>query len=310
MTQATETTPTSEHQLSSDLLNRRVQVTVVGCGGTGTAVAAGLPYLHQAMVALGHPFGLGVTLVDGDRISRANCIRQPFSISEVGLYKSTVLATRINLFWGLDWRGTPEYLDETWRMDTDILIACVDSRTARHTIASTQAFWNCHYWLDIGNNAASGQFVLGQPKNRHERKNKLRLPTVADLFPEIVDPKLDKKDKLPSCSAVEALRRQEPFVNQTLANLALGMMARLFRYGRLSYHGGFLNFVTGRLASLPVDPAVWQRIREQNQRQCTRAMSARVQGAGAGESRNKKAAGSRRAKASPKSGRRATRSAA
>jgi hypothetical protein len=44
------------------------------------------------------------------------------------------------------------------------------------------------------------------------------------------------------------------------------MLARLFRYGRLSYHGGFINLVSGRSASLPVDPTVWQRIIDQNQR--------------------------------------------
>jgi PRTRC genetic system ThiF family protein len=96
-------------------LEKRVRVTVVGCGGTGSAVSAGLPYLHQAMLAWGHPQGLHVTFVDGDKVSRTNCVRQPFSESEVGLYKATVLATRINLFWGFDWEGVPEFMDEGWR---------------------------------------------------------------------------------------------------------------------------------------------------------------------------------------------------
>jgi len=244
-----------------------VRITVVGCGGTGSAIAAGLPYLHQAMVALGHPQGLDVTFVDGDRISRANCVRQPFSVSEIGLYKATVLATRINLFWGLGWKGVPAFLDEAWREETDIVIGCVDSRKARNTIMASRVYWNSHYWLDIGNNSDTGQYVLGQPENGNpETRQGLRLPTVADLFPEIVNPKLDKKDKLPSCSAVEALQRQEPFVNQTLAYQALAMLGRLFRYGRIPYHGGFVNVATGRTSSLPVDPRVWQRIVEQNQR--------------------------------------------
>src|SRR5229473_2324801 len=267
MTTAIETTiaTRTEHQIPSCLLAKRVRVTVVGCGGTGSAIAAGLPYLHQAMVALGHPYGLDVTFVDGDRISRANCVRQPFSVSEIGLYKATVLATRINLFWGLGWKATPRFLDEGWRGETDILIGCVDSRKARNTIMKSQAYWNSQYWLDLGNNADSGQFVLGQPDNRNAKNEGLRLPTVADLFPEIVDPKMDKKDRLPSCSAIEALQRQEPFVNQTLAYQALAMLARLFRYGRLSYHGSFINLVSGRSSSLPVDQTVWQRIVEQNQ---------------------------------------------
>ncbi|MGB2606589.1 MAG: hypothetical protein WBC78_23500, partial [Candidatus Sulfotelmatobacter sp.] len=58
-----------------------------------------------------------------------------------------------------------------------------------------------------------------------------------------------------------ALERQEPFVNQTLAYQALAMLARLFRYGRLSYHGGFVNLRTGRTTSLSVDPVLWQRMR-------------------------------------------------
>jgi PRTRC genetic system ThiF family protein len=247
-------TKSNEHLIPSALLEKKVRITVVGCGGTGSTVAAALPYLHQALVAWGHPYGLDVTLVDGDRISLVNCVRQPFSESEIGLYKATVLATRINLFWGLAWKGVPHFLDETWREQTDILIGCVDSRKARQAMMTCPAYWNCCYWLDLGNNADSGQFVLGQPANDRNKKYNGRLPTVAELFPEISDAKLDKRDKLPSCSAVEALDRQEPFINQTLAYQALAMLARLFRYGRLTYHGGFVNLATGRVVSLPIRP--------------------------------------------------------
>ena len=239
-----------EHYLPTCLLEKPVRLTLVGCGGTGSAVATGLPYLHQAMLAWGHPHGLHVTFVDGDKISRTNCIRQPFSESEVGLYKTTVLATRINLFWGLDWEGVPEFMDEGWRSETDILIGCVDTRKSRRMIISTSAYENCHYWLDIGNNADSGQFVLGQPENSKNRKLQSRLRTVAELYPEIIDPKLDRRDKLPPCSAVEALDRQEPFINQTLAYHALAMLARLFRYGRTSYYGGFISLATGRMSPI------------------------------------------------------------
>ena len=263
MTTAIETTiaAETEHQIPSALLQKKVQVTVVGCGGTGSAIAAGLPCLHQAMVALGHPHGLDVTLVDGDRISRTNCVRQPFSESEIGLYKATVLATRINLFWGLGWKGEPHFVDEGWGHETDILFGCVDTRAARNAMTRTPAYWNCHYWLDLGNNADSGQFVLGQPENQRNKAQDCRLPTAPELFPELINAKLDKKDRLPPCSALEALERQEPFVNQTLAYQALAMLARLFRYGRLSYHGAFVNLRTGRTTSLAVDPVLWHRMR-------------------------------------------------
>jgi len=35
----------------SSLLRRPFRIVVVGCGGTGSAIAGGLPYLHQYMLA-------------------------------------------------------------------------------------------------------------------------------------------------------------------------------------------------------------------------------------------------------------------
>jgi len=39
------------HRIHSELLERQVRVLVVGCGGTGSAVVAGLPYLHRSWPA-------------------------------------------------------------------------------------------------------------------------------------------------------------------------------------------------------------------------------------------------------------------
>ena len=89
------------HTIHPELLRRRVRVLVVGCGGTGSAVVGGLPFLHQALIAWGHPEGVHVTVMDGDVISPTNCVRQPFSRCDVGLYKVLVLVNRLNLFWNL-----------------------------------------------------------------------------------------------------------------------------------------------------------------------------------------------------------------
>jgi hypothetical protein len=50
------------HRLHEELLRRSVEVLVVGCGGNGSAIAAGLPYLHSAMLAQGHPYGSRETI--------------------------------------------------------------------------------------------------------------------------------------------------------------------------------------------------------------------------------------------------------
>ena len=123
------------HRLHSELLRREVRVLVVGCGGTGSSIIGGLPYLHQAMRAQGHPYGLRVTVMDGDNISPVNCVRQPFSRAEVGLNKGIVLVNRLNIFWGLDWEAVPENLTESHQLrQTDIVIGCVDTRAARAVI--------------------------------------------------------------------------------------------------------------------------------------------------------------------------------
>jgi PRTRC genetic system ThiF family protein len=227
------------------------QVVVVGCGGTGSALVGGLPFLHQALLAAGQP-GLQVVVADGDKVSATNCVRQPFSESEIDLYKSVVLVNRINLFWGLNWQASTEYITKDTQGKADIIISCVDTRAARYQLTKSSLFKECVYWLDLGNTADGGQFVLGQPKNNRNRKTRGRLPTVAELFPEIISPLLDKADTLPACSAVEALERQEPFINQTLAYHALAMLARLYRHGEISHHGAFISLQTGRMSPLRI----------------------------------------------------------
>ena len=71
----------------------------------------------------------------------------------------------------------------------DLVVGCVDTRGARATIhqSVTTTWCGTMYWLDLGNNADSGQFVLGQPLNRVNRRKAARLRTVSELFGEIVD---------------------------------------------------------------------------------------------------------------------------
>jgi PRTRC genetic system ThiF family protein len=203
--------------------------------------------------------------MDPDTVSEVNVVRQPFSHVDIGSNKAMCLVGRINMFWGFAWKAIPQAFGEgqVAEPECDLLISCVDTRKARHQIA--ESFKKSRapaYHLDLGNNASSGQYVLGQPRDRtaSARAQEARLPTVFDLYPEIGDITL-RESALPSCSAVEALDRQEPFINQTLAVSSLAMLARLLRYGQISYHGGFYNAETGRIAALNVDPVQFAKMR-------------------------------------------------
>lgn len=250
------------HYLEPELLRRTVRVLVVGCGGNGSAIAAGLPYLHQAMLVGGHPGGLQVMVMDGDVISPSNCVRQPFCQSEVGLFKAVVMVNRLNLFWGLHWEALPEHLTEESKIgEFDIVIGCVDTRSARRTIRSCAEGRQSRvaYWLDLGNGAEGGQFVLGQPWNRRNPRRANRLRTASELFPEIVDTALP--EDAPSCSAAEALYRQESFVNQVIATHALTLLACLFCRGGLRIHGAFVGATSHQVRPIEVDPVLWRRLR-------------------------------------------------
>lgn len=255
----------SEHLLCESLRkgSRAVKVLVIGAGGNGSAVFLQLPYFHQALRVWGH-MGLHVELADGDLVSETNCVRQPFAASDVGANKATVLVNRVNLFWGLEWHASPHHFRSTsskeYNGSPDVVISCVDTRAARATIAEalTTPRNGVAYWLDLGNNAASGQYILGQPLNDRNRRKRTRLRTVVELYPEIASWSVGE-DPLPSCSAFEALQRQEPYTNQVLATSALAMMARLFRYGQIGHHGAFYNAESGRIHVMPVDPELWRR---------------------------------------------------
>jgi sulfur-carrier protein adenylyltransferase/sulfurtransferase len=263
------------HRIHPELLEHQVRVLVVGCGGTGCAVVAGLPYLHQSLMAWGHPGGLHVTVLDGDSISPFNCIRQPFARSEIGHNKAVVLVNRLNLFWGLKWDAVPNHLKPGTFISRNysgddlrahIVIGCVDTRAARAAIRDAVSNWSTtSYTMDLGNSSDTGQFILGEPLNERNGRSRLRLRTSFELFPEICDPDLDD-DNEPSCSAVAALERQGPFINSTIAQHALALLARLFRCGEISYHGGFINLASGLTSVIRIDPKSWKRMRRHAER--------------------------------------------
>lgn len=255
-----------EHRIHPALIEERVHVSLVGCGGNGSQMLSGLARLAIAMKALGHP-GLHVVAYDGDSVSPANVGRQLFSPSDVGRNKATVLVHRLNSFFGLDWYAEPEHFGRTKGDNhTDVLISCVDTR-------ETRAFLGYHlerpgrhpfYWLDLGNRAADGQVILGVPAwNKQHRRMFGRLPTVVELFPEIKDytraRALDRADRQPSCSLAEALGRQELFINQHVCTWALQLLWQLFRHRSTTWHGAFINATTGRVTPLACDLGAWAR---------------------------------------------------
>lgn len=239
------------HFTNSYLLNpqHRITINLIGAGGTGSQVLESLARIDSALIRLGHP-GFYVTVYDADEVSEANIGRQLFSPSDIGINKAICLTTRTNRFYGLDWEAVPEMYAEKSSI-ANITITCVDNVQSRltihqhlkHPLDTADIYQKPLYWLDFGNTQKTGQAILGtitpakQP-SKTEFDTIATLPTICEMF-DLTQVK--EHDSGPSCSLSEALRKQDLFINSTLAQLGCAILWKLFREGRIEHHGTFLN---------------------------------------------------------------------
>ncbi len=256
-----------KHIVQPGLLTNKCSVVLIGCGGTGSQVLSGLARLHLSLVALGHP-GFDLEVYDPDTVSVSNVGRQLFAQSDVGLNKAIVLVNRLNMYYGLDWKAIPTKFGPGSRPNENIYISCVDTKEGRRDIhnffAQRANYGSTPYWLDCGNRMKDGQVCIGQPKfsntpSKGKNHNPMRLPTITELYPEIMDASIPEPEDMPTCSLAEALEKQDLFICQTVATLALQLLWGLFRNGGLDFSAQFINLQSGRVTPLPCDPAAWKR---------------------------------------------------
>jgi ParB/RepB/Spo0J family partition protein len=148
--------------------------------------------------------------------------------------------------------SAPDAFDST---NQDIIITCVDTAKARRAIGAALADERHvppFYWLDLGNHATDGQFIIGTSRRSVFQNDKhMRLPTVLDYFPELADESL-AEDDAPSCSVAEALERQSLFINRVMASHALALLFDLLGRGSIGNAGGFINLATGQAVPIPL----------------------------------------------------------
>lgn len=257
------------HYTDNYLINPQHPVTVnlIGVGGTGSQVLTCLARLDMTLCALGHP-GLFVTVYDPDTVTEANIGRQLFSLSDVGLNKAQCLVTRINNFFGNDWKAVPDIYpailkDARLTNLANITITCTDNIRSRLDmwnilkavpVSECRSYETPLYWMDFGNTQNMGQAILGtvpkkikQPVSQlYETVSSLRVITRLVKYPK------KEKDSGPSCSLAEALEKQDLFINSTLAQLGCNILWKMFRHGMIEHHGLYLNLEMMKVNPIPV----------------------------------------------------------
>ncbi|HEX7783444.1 MAG TPA: PRTRC system ThiF family protein [Sphingobium sp.] len=240
------------HYLPADFDNRAIRVLLVGCGGNGAQMLMGLASLDTALRAISSR-SLDVTVVDDDIVAEANLGRQPFYRCDLGNSKARTLTERINLAHGLAWKAVHGRAPDTIGIEgADVLISCVDTVSARRTLGAALENGSSKptYWMDLGNRANDGQYLIGCPGGSTDERPD-RLPTVLETFPELADEAI-AEDDAPSCSVAEALERQSLFVNRVLASHALALLFDLLGRGSIGHAGAFINLTSGQAVPIPL----------------------------------------------------------
>lgn len=212
----------------------QIKIGVIGVGGTGSNILQQLARMNHCLLKLGHS-GLMVTAYDNDTISEHNFGRSLFQENEIGRYKSEVLISKINAYYGYTWKAFTEQYNYTYK---DILFVCVDSYEARKEIYGKSS--NI-YFIDCGNGNDYGQVILGtihkikQPESKY--KTICTLKTFIDFYPTPSESKIDT----PSCSLAHALAKQDLYINTIIATYACNMLWKFIRRLFLTYHAVFVN---------------------------------------------------------------------
>jgi len=239
---------------------RRVHLTMVGCGGTGSHIASGLISLAGALAE--RDVAVDIQLIDPDRVERKNVGRQLFGPADIGRPKAEVLADRLNRAFAARVGYTIHALgsaEASALMDPDavtlsLVIGAVDNPAARAVIAkavtradgvmSRRRLW----WIDAGNENHSGQVAIGDTADQAHLRNAGalgmigRLPAPHLVYPDLVTapPKAKKSARRassarpPSCAELAAAGEQGLMVNRMAAAWVLAMLDAFFR-GTLTY---------------------------------------------------------------------------
>lgn len=262
----------------------------IGVGGTGTYVAQNLAQLLGAG-KIPHTY----ILADPDVIEEKNLKNQLFISEEVGLPKAEVLAERYNYAYDTNIHfKTDCYLEDassivelfdsvyvsgkTYDMElVPILIGCVDNNFTRQAMEKVMDKMPRLIYIDAGNESVnvpkdwsvrpqnlwttdelenykssgwSGQVVTGY------KWGSLEQPTVAKVFPDILDDTDSLRPSSLSCSEVSGSDPQRMIVNKTAALAITGVVQEIVDNKSVSKHITFFHALKGYMRTVPFEQPI------------------------------------------------------
>jgi PRTRC genetic system ThiF family protein len=249
-----------EHHHEGDL-GHALKIYLIGCGGTGSWLAPHLVRLARFLRET-RSMTVRVTFIDPDTVEMKNVFRQNFGEMEVGGRKAELLALRYAAAWGtaIEVHATrfEKGMVQLEYGDLGVIVGCVDSAAARHSIADTLTQDNNLrsaeglprlWWLDCGNGSDTGQVLFGAARNARQLQHAfphwpdqsfcVNLPAPDLQHPELLQAQPDDRGHLGetqlrqpqgviSCAEMALMGDQSPSINAMVANIAATYLWRLF----------------------------------------------------------------------------------
>jgi PRTRC genetic system ThiF family protein len=245
------------------LTSTHFHLVLVGVGGTGSH------FLSRFMPAVIHDPRVAarierITLIDADIVERSNVGRQDFELEDIGEFKAQVTAEKLTGIYPF----AVSYINERLSQDNILrhfgkygvnqgllVVSAVDNRAARSLIynycKAQNGYRNAAYWLDAGNDRDSGWVCMGNTADDNLILNELEkdlaehmlieyLPYSPEIFPDLVDPRMLKREEreLREREAACAVRieagEQSLMINQAMAQVMAVMLVNFLK-GELRY---------------------------------------------------------------------------
>ena len=260
-----------DYHLNTYDIATRVNIIIVGCGGTGGFVAESVCRLLTGR-------DNSITLVDHDRVEPHNLLRQHFYREDIGQFKSKVLADRLARSYGRIIGYSTHPLSENTHMDnlgipnheSQLIIGCVDNAKARKAM-DYHLEGNQRRWLiDAGNGTNWGQILIGNSRARELTENDvesmfrdnicLRAPGPALQRPDILTTVLETPTDI-DCAQAMDLTDQDPTINGMMAALVTQVTRRMLA-GTCPFMGLYLDLELGQVTPSYVTPDAIRKIVE------------------------------------------------
>lgn len=222
----------------------KVQISLVGVGGTGSHILANLAAINSVQEKMDGRL-LHVKAYDFDDVERHNVGKQLYFKPDEGKNKAVQAVGRINRAYGFDWEGYPKKYNGS---PSNIVITAVDSWKARtaifNSIVKTKENYNDRdkvlYWLDVGNGQNDGQVILWAYRDTK----------MMSVVERAAGGEISTHQERNSCSMVQSLATQGMFINKFMATIATEMLYKLIYNQTINHNGIVVNLESMRMLPL------------------------------------------------------------